>query len=60
MQKGQTIMVSRVNHRTKHHTPSMLQLMVYDQLYGAAQARNVSMEILPLISLDTSLTEGPL
>jgi hypothetical protein len=34
-------------------------MMVYDQLYGGAQARQVSIEILPLLSLDTVSTEGP-
>jgi hypothetical protein len=60
MRNGQAIMVSRVNHRTAHRSQSMLQLMVYDQLYGAAQARNVSIEISPLLDLDTPSTEGPL
>jgi len=60
MQKDQTIMVSRVTHRAARRTQAMLQLMVYDQLYGAARARNVSIDIVPLMSLDTALNEGPL
>jgi hypothetical protein len=56
---GQTIMVSQVNRRPAHRSPSMLQMMVYDQLYGAARARNVSIEITPLLSLNAASTEGP-
>jgi hypothetical protein len=59
MRKGQTIMASRVTHRAARRWQSMLQLIVYDQLYGAARARNVSIEILPLLSLDTVWNEGP-
>ena len=56
----QTIMVSHVHLRTAYHSQAVLQLMIYDQLYGAAQARDVSLEITPLLSSDTDSTDESL
>jgi hypothetical protein len=57
MHQGQTLLASRV-HRTAHPSQAMLQLVLYDQLYGAAQARDVSLEVIPLLDPEATSIEG--
>jgi len=60
MQNDQTLLVCRVNHRPARRSPSMLHLLVYDELYGAAQARDISLDILPLLIPDIAPDEEAL